>query len=76
MSGKQQEPAEGKEENQAGEEHKENTSRELLRLVLMGIAALLSWIGNMACVPADRFHCDTRDFSGWLSGLQRNFRST
>jgi P-type Cu+ transporter len=45
MSGKQQEPAQAKEDNQAGGEHKENTSRELLRLALMGIAALLSWIG-------------------------------
>ncbi len=54
MSGKQQEPAQGKEENQAGEEHKENTSRELLRLALMGIAALLSWIGIWhAFLPLD-----------------------
>ncbi len=45
MNSKQQEPVESKEDNQAEEEHQENTSRELLRLALMAIAALLSWIG-------------------------------
>ena len=33
-----------KEDNQ-GQEHEENTSRELLRLALIGVAALLSWMG-------------------------------
>jgi Cd2+/Zn2+-exporting ATPase/Cu+-exporting ATPase len=50
MSGKQQ----GKEENLSGEEHKEKTSKELLRLTLMGFAALLSWIGTWhAFLPID-----------------------
>ena len=34
-----------KEATQAEEEHEESKSRRLLRLALMGIAALLSWIG-------------------------------
>ena len=45
MNSKQQEPVESKEDNQAEEEHQDNTSREPLRLALMGVAALLSWIG-------------------------------
>src|SRR5208282_2433641 len=45
MNSKQQEPVESKEDDHAEEEHQENTSRELLRLALMAIAALLSWIG-------------------------------
>ena len=54
MSSKQQEPAQGKEDNQAGGEHTGNTSSELLRLALMGIAALLSWIGiSHAFLPID-----------------------
>lgn len=54
MSSKHQELVESKEENQPGEEHKENKSRKLLRLALMGIAALLSWIGIWhAFLPVD-----------------------
>jgi len=45
MIGKQQKLVESKEDDQAGEEHEESKSRERLRLVLMGIAALVSWIG-------------------------------
>jgi Cd2+/Zn2+-exporting ATPase/Cu+-exporting ATPase len=54
MSGKQQKLAEGKEDDQAGEEHEESKSRELLRLAIVGIAALLSWIGIWrAFLPID-----------------------
>jgi heavy metal translocating P-type ATPase len=42
MSGKQQKLVE---DNQAEQEREESKSREWLRLVLMGVAALLSWIG-------------------------------
>ncbi len=45
MSGKQQKLAEGEEGSQLGEEHSESELRERLRLVLMGVAALVSWIG-------------------------------
>ena len=45
MSGKQQKLVENGEDNQAEQEHEESKSREWLRLVLMGVAALLSWIG-------------------------------
>src|SRR5271157_1108706 len=45
MNSKQQEPVESNEDNHAEEEHPKNTAKELLRLALMGIAALLSWIG-------------------------------
>src|SRR5208282_5913632 len=45
MSSKQQELVESKEDYKSGVGRQENNSRELLRLALMGIAALLSWIG-------------------------------
>ncbi|MGO9644482.1 MAG: heavy metal translocating P-type ATPase [Candidatus Bathyarchaeia archaeon] len=45
MSDKQQKLVENEEDDQAGEEHEESKSRRVLRLALMGIAALLSWIG-------------------------------
>ena len=53
MSSKQQESVESKTENPVGEEHK-NSSRELLRLALMGVVALFSWIGIWhAFLPID-----------------------
>src|SRR5208283_5776530 len=45
MSGKQQKPVESEEDDGAGEEHEESKSRRLLRLAIIGIAALLSCIG-------------------------------
>ena len=45
MSGKQQKLAEGEQGRRLGEEHAKSELREQLRLVLMGVAALLSWIG-------------------------------
>ena len=45
MSAKQQKLAESEEGSQLGEEHAESKSRERLRLALMGVAALVSWIG-------------------------------
>ncbi|MGA2627550.1 MAG: cation-translocating P-type ATPase [Candidatus Bathyarchaeia archaeon] len=54
MSSKQKEPLESKEDDDLEGGHKENKSRELLRLALMGIAALLSWIGIWhAFLPID-----------------------
>jgi Cd2+/Zn2+-exporting ATPase/Cu+-exporting ATPase len=54
MSSKQKEPLESKEDNDPEGGHKENKSRELLRLALMGIAAFLSWIGLWhAFLPID-----------------------
>ncbi|MGP8070387.1 MAG: heavy metal translocating P-type ATPase [Candidatus Bathyarchaeia archaeon] len=59
MSSKHQRLGESK-DDQSGEEHKEskfpekNTSRELLRLVLMGVVALFSWAGIWhAFLPID-----------------------
>ncbi len=54
MNNRPQDPAQGKQEDQAGEEHEGNTSRQLLRLALMGVATLLSWIGIWrAFLPID-----------------------
>src|SRR5208283_3957291 len=54
MSGKQQKPVESEEDDGAGEEHEESKSRRLLRLAIIGIAALLSWIGIWrAFLPID-----------------------
>jgi len=53
MSSKQRESVASETENPAEAEHK-NAPRELLRLALMGVAALLSWIGIWrAFVPID-----------------------
>src|SRR5208282_5482460 len=54
MSGKQQKPVESEEDDGAGEEHEESKSRRLLRLAIIGIADLLSWIGIWrAFLPID-----------------------
>ena len=53
MSSKQRGSVASETENPAEEEHK-NTPRELLRLALMGVVALLSWIGVWhAFLPID-----------------------
>src|SRR5487761_807445 len=54
MSIKQHEPVESKEGVHSGEEREESKSRELTRLALVGIAALISWIGIWrALTPID-----------------------
>ena len=54
MSSKRKVPLASKEENDPEGGHEENDSRELLRLALIGIAALLSWIGIWhAFLPID-----------------------